>query len=91
MSTSLYWRPVPNTPAGNRLGDALKYALAGEVFHHDGSLSSDWVTVDKSLVPFLRGVIAAARRDADRGLRADAAELIELIENHGAVQLSTVS
>jgi hypothetical protein len=91
MSTNLYWRPVPNTPEGNRLGDQLKYVICQEVFGHDGSLNSGWVTVDRTMIPFLRGVVSASGGGADAGLRADALELIELIHDHSAVQLSTSS
>jgi hypothetical protein len=88
MSTNLYWRPVPNVPEGNRLGDQLKYVIAREVFNHDGSLSSDWISIDKTMLPFLRGVLAVA---ASGPLYDQTKELIDLIKTHGAVQLSTSS
>jgi hypothetical protein len=88
MSTNLYWRPVPNTPEGNQLGDQLKYVIAHEVFNHDGSLTSDWVTVGKTMLPFLRGVLSVA---ATGPLHDQAEELFNLITDHGAVQIRTSS
>jgi hypothetical protein len=90
MSSSLYWRPVPAGPEGERLGagNQLKYAISRSLFDHDGSFSSEWVTVDEEFVPFLRGVSAAAR-DRSPDLHLEAEQLIALIERHGAVQLRT--
>lgn len=87
MSSSMYWRPVPSAPDGEPLGDMLKRAISHELFDHDGSCSSDWATVDAKFVPFLRGVVAAAWYDP--GLRQEAEELIQLIAQHGVVQLRT--
>jgi hypothetical protein len=89
MSSSLYWRPVPSAPEGELLGtgNQLKYAISRDLFETDGSWSAGWVTVDVEFIPFLRGVSAAAGRNTD--LRLEAGELIELIEQHGSVQLRT--
>jgi hypothetical protein len=89
MSSSLYWRPVPSAPEGELLGmgNQLKYAVSPDLFEHDGSCSSDWVTVDAEFVTFLRGVAAGSGNNT--GLRLEAEDLIRLIEQHGAVQLRT--
>lgn len=85
MSSSLYWRPVPSAPDGEPFGDHLKFAISPVLFDHDGSCSSNWVTVDAKFVPFLRGVVVAGWYNST--LRQEAEELIELIAQHEVVQL----
>jgi hypothetical protein len=87
LSTALCWRPVPQEPDGNYIGASvsIKYIIAREVWDHDGSSCEDWVTVDKKLIPFLRGVMAAIATEND--VWHDAQEIIELIQRHQQIQL----
>lgn len=76
MSFSMFARPLPtNRPDPTDLG-SMKYAIAREFLDHDGSLRTDPFTVGKELIPFLRGVRAAAARS----VAEDADMLIDLIE-----------
>jgi hypothetical protein len=89
VSTSLHWRP---TSEGSSLGYALKWSLSEKLWGHDGSLSGDWVEVGLGLVPFLEGIVAAhssAREGTQQAeIRAEAQRLIDLIAEHGTVELS---
>lgn len=51
MSTSLYWRPTPKREDGEHFGYQLKFSIAEELFGHDGSLGSDWVSLNTSFIP----------------------------------------
>jgi hypothetical protein len=86
VSTSLYWRPVPADPDGEYLGDQLKFVLARHWFDHDGSLSSEWVTVSKNLIPFLEGVRAVGGPT----LLAESARLIDLLRCHDEIQRRSI-
>lgn len=91
MSTSLYWRPVPDRPEGNYIGGAaIKRALGRDgygLFDHDGSFSEDWTTIGrKGLLPYLRGVAYGAPDGSN--LREEALALIEQLEAHSEIQIA---
>ena len=86
MSSSLRWRPVAEDES---LGYDLKWAIAPQLWGHDGSLQGDWTVVGRGFVPFLRGVSAGRREDDD--VRRDAERLIALIEKYGEVEVSLVN
>lgn len=80
MSTNLYWRPLTQD---RDLGYALKFALAPNLWGHDGSLTAGWTEVSRDLIPFLRGVAAAGNDET----RKEAQKLIALIEKHDTVEI----
>lgn len=80
MSTSLYWRPVPqDTPPARDLPYDLKKAISQRFWGHDGSLYGDEVELTQAHVMYLEGL-----RDA--GVDG-AADLIAAIRAHGAIEL----
>lgn len=83
MSTNLYWRPVGGD---NYLGYQLKFAIAERLWGHDGSLRGEWVTLDRDFISFLQGIAAASGRNED--LKKEADRLVELIHEHGEVEVS---
>lgn len=89
MSTSLCWRPVPTEPDGLSLGAgvSLKRILVQEIWGHDGSVGTEWTTVDESLIPFLRGVAASSVEY----VKEDAENMIDLINRRGQVQLRLIN
>lgn len=82
MSTSLYWRPLPQEPKERSIYN-LKWALAKKLGEYDGSVSENLGTVDGSLIPFLEGILAAG----DKDMAEDAQNLIDAINQYGKVQL----
>ena len=85
MSSSPYWRPVPESPLGNPLPNQIKYVLAPKYQNHDGSLSGETL-LDRSDLPYLEGL-----RDAGSGEIAKAAEeLIEAIEKHEEIEFRII-
>lgn len=82
MSTSIYWRPKPKELKDSYLGYELKWHLRS-LWGHDGSLGSEWITVDKDLIPYLRGIESAG----DKNVSKQARKLIGLIEKHNEVQI----
>lgn len=82
MSTSLYWKPLPEEPKERSLY-SLKWALAKKLGEYDGSVSEDLGIVDSSFIPFLEGIAAAGDKDT----ATDAESLIDAIKKHGKVQL----
>jgi hypothetical protein len=90
VSTSLYWRPVPNSPNGNCVGGAsIKWALSRHgygLFDHDGSCQTDWTRVTRDeLWSFLHGVAYGAPKDSD--LKQEATALMRLLEDHKEIEL----
>jgi len=82
MSTSLYWKPLPEEPKERSIY-SLKWALAKKLGSYDGSVSEDLGIVDSSIIPFLEGIVVAG----DKDMSADAQNLIDAINKHGKVQL----
>lgn len=76
MSFSMYGRPAPvDRPEAVELGQ-VKRRLSHRLWGHDGSLRSEPVTIDRSLLPYLEGM-----RDGAQGeLRRDVELLIALID-----------
>ncbi len=88
MSTSLYWAIIPKKPEDRSLYE-LKRCLADKLWDSDGSSSQPEVIVDKQLIPYLEGIVAASRCDGKLGDKGnDAKELINAIKEHGKVKLS---
>lgn len=78
MSSTLMWRPA--TPIeGSSLPFELKRTLSRKLWDTDGSIGGGDAMMTVSDIPYLEGL-----RDA--GVRG-AAELIGIIEQHGAVLL----
>lgn len=86
MSSNLTWRPVPKPPKARDLGYSLKFAIALELWGHDGSLTSEWTEVGPAFIPFLRGIMAG---NEEAG--GEAQKLIDLIEKHGSVEIRLVN
>lgn len=84
MSTNLYYRPVPKQPKESCFAYQLKFHIAPLLWEHDGSLSSEWTTVGKELIPYLKGLTSAGNEEVSR----EAKKLIMLIEKYDEVQLS---
>lgn len=80
MSSSLMWRPVVQ---GGNLGYTLKKAIANYFWGHDGSCHGDWIEIDDSAVPYLRGV----RDGANDELRKEVEELLALLEQQGRIEI----
>jgi len=83
MSTSLYWAPPPAARKEKPIG-YLKYII-GEHYepgYNGGEINA---TAGDELIPFLKGVVAAAGKE----VADDALELIAAIERFGTVELYT--
>ncbi len=81
MSVSLYWSPPPTEIKEHGLD--LKYEI-GRYLDPDYNGGGDTWEVDKEIIPFLKGIIAAGTE----GKGNDAAELIEAINKYGTVVLT---
>lgn len=78
MSKNLYWKPVlPNKKYD--LPDMLRYVIAKKIWGNDGTLTSEGIELDSSIVLYLEGL-----RDA--GV-AGAEELIEAINKYEKVEI----
>jgi hypothetical protein len=77
MSSTLMWKPSGN--AVGHLPDELKRAISRKLWDTDGSCGGDVATVGAGDIDYLQGL-------QDGGVEG-AAELIELIEKHGEVDL----
>lgn len=88
MSTSLYWRPKPKEPKDTYLGYRIKYYLSKKLWGHDGSLVGEWTTVDKSWIPYLKGVNDATD---DKELTEEIEKLFELLDKYGEIEVSLMS
>lgn len=82
MSTSLYWKPP--VKEHSFVGTQIKYHLAPKLWGHDGTLSSEWTIIDKSLIPFLEKL-------KGKEVRAEAQKLIKLIRKHGQIEISLIT
>lgn len=95
MSSSLYWLPPPKARKENSLYN-LKYTLSKH-------LDPDWngggysIMVNKSIIPFLKGMIAAWQRQPEdkpndpfgpKECIKEAQSLIDGIEQYGEVEVS---
>jgi hypothetical protein len=83
VSSSLYYRPPQPKPEGYHLGYALKWALAGKYYDHDGSLTTDWFTLSQRDISFLEGVAAAGSDETKK----EAMRTINLIKKHGSIEV----
>ncbi len=83
MSKSLYWSRVPVEIV--EIGvDSLRYALVKKLWGSDGSEGEGWVTVDKTIIPFLEGILIG-NGSGDMG--RDASNLIDAINKYGQIRL----
>lgn len=82
MSTSLYWRLIPEEPKEHSIG-YLKYVLAQRIWGEDGSCGQSPARVGADLIDFLEGIVAAADEDTAK----NAQNLINAIQKYGEVEL----
>lgn len=79
MSSSLYWAPLPSYPEEKNIG-FLKFILKDRL-----NLDEQAAEVDKSLIPYLEGIISGS---SDKDVIKDAQKLIAAIKKHDKVKLS---
>lgn len=79
----MYWRPVPKLPKESCFAYQLKYHIAPKLWEHDGTLSEEWTTVGKELLPYLEGLVSAGNEEVS----SEAKKLIGLIEKYDEVQV----
>jgi hypothetical protein len=83
MSTSLYWAPPPVEVREWNVD--LKWEI-GRYFDEQYNGGTMDTMVDRSIVPFLKGIIAGT---SDKDKKASADSLIQGINKYGRVQLYT--
>jgi hypothetical protein len=83
MSTNLVWAPPPAEVREYDLD--LKWEI-GRYFDEQYNGGTIDMTVDRSIVPFLKGIIAGS---SDKDKKAGADSLIQGINKYGRVQLYT--
>ena len=86
MSTSLYWSIIPPEPDENNLY-SLKRIMAKKLGSMDGSCSEDLGVVDRSLIPFLEGLIMGDTSERQE-IAEDAQSLVDAINKYGKVRLT---
>ena len=86
MSTSLYWRIIPEPPKEHSI-DYLKHILGKRLFGEDWNGGGEApVVVDQSLIQFLEGIVAAGGPSNDP-YGKDAQRLIDAINRYGKVEV----
>jgi hypothetical protein len=84
MSSSLCWAPPPSEVKDHHID--LKWEI-GKYFDEQYNGDSIEIEVDKSFIPFLKGIIAGGSVNKAKA----ATELIVAINKYGRVQLYTKS